>query len=103
MGYSGLFLPLMGARFPLCKLPITPSREVRFKRRKATCPDSRLERSRWGGGHCLGVEQPAVVTKVRLGHKEGGSCDPSTQEDAGRTPAAQLFRGNDARISACRR
>ena len=67
-----------------------------------TCPDSRLERTRWRGGHCLGVEQPAVVAKVRLGHKEGGFCDPSTQEDAGRTPAAQLFRGNDARISACR-
>jgi hypothetical protein len=41
------------------------------------------------GGHCLGVEQPTAVAEVRLGHKEGGSCDPFTQEDAGRTPAAQ--------------
>ena len=30
-----------------------------------------------------------------MGHKEGVSCDPFTQEDAGRTPAAQLFRGHD--------
>src|ERR1700679_680308 len=67
------------------------------------CPYSRLERSRWRGGHCLGVEQPAVVAKVRLGHKEGGSCDPFTQEDAGRTPAAQLLRGHDASVSACSR
>ena len=36
------------------------------------------------------------MAEVRLGHKEGGSCDPSTQEDAGRTPAAQLLRGHDA-------
>jgi integrase len=27
------------------------------------------------------------VARVRLGHKEGGSCDPFTQEDAGRAPA----------------
>jgi hypothetical protein len=42
------------------------------------------------------VERQAVVAEVRLGHKEGGSCDPSTQEDAGRAPAAQLLRGHAA-------
>ena len=41
-------------------------------------PDGRIRRSRWRGGHCLSVEQPAAVAEVRLGHKEGGSCDPST-------------------------
>jgi hypothetical protein len=41
------------------------------------------------------AEQQAAVAEVRLGHKEGGSCDPFTQEDAGRTPAAQLLRGHD--------
>ena len=51
------------------------------------------QRSRWRGGRCLGVEPPAAVGRVRLGHKEGGSCDPFTQEDAGRTPASQLLRG----------
>jgi hypothetical protein len=35
---------------------------------------SRLERSRWRGGHCLSAEQKAAVAEVRLGHKEGGSC-----------------------------
>src|SRR5580698_355509 len=65
-----------------------------------TCPKCRLERSRWRGGHCLGVERLAVVAEVRLGHKEGGSCDPFTQEDAGRTPAAQLLRGHDPSLSA---
>jgi len=35
----------------------------------------------------------AAVAEVRLDHKEGGSCDPFTQAHAGRTPAAQLFRG----------
>jgi hypothetical protein len=39
------------------------------------------------------------VAEVRLGHKEGGSCDPFTQEDAGRTPAAQLFRVHDPSLS----
>src|SRR5258708_40017281 len=63
-------------------------------------PKNRLERSRWRGGHCQSVEQPAAVAEVRLGHKEGGSCDPFTQEDAGRTPAAQLFRGYDSGLSA---
>jgi hypothetical protein len=62
--------------------------------------ENRLERSRWRVGHCLGAEQPATVAEVRLGHKEGGSCDPFTQEDAGRTPAAQLFRGHDPSLSA---
>src|SRR5271165_1610869 len=46
------------------------------------------------------AEQQAAVAEVRLGHKEGGSCDPFTQEDAGRTPAAQLFRGHDSSLFA---
>ena len=66
----------------------------------AKCTKYRLERSRWRGGHCLSAAQPAAVAEVRLGHKEGGSCDPFTQKDAGRAPAPQLFRRHDSSLSA---
>ncbi len=39
------------------------------------------------------AEQQAAVAEVRLGHKEGGSCDPFTQEDAGRTPRRNYSEG----------
>ena len=31
---------------------------------KATCPESRLERSRWRGGHCLDVQARAAVAAI---------------------------------------
>ena len=69
---------------------------------KITCPRNRLERSRWRGGHCLrGAASGGGCG--RLSHKEGDPCDQFTQEDAGRTPAAQLFRAYDPWLSASRR
>jgi hypothetical protein len=51
-------------------------------------------------GRCLSVEQQAAVAELMLGHKEGGSCDPFTQEDALRALPPQLFRGHDPSPSA---
>jgi hypothetical protein len=46
------------------------------------------------------AERQAAIAEVRLGDKEGGSCDPFTQEDAGRTAVAQPLRGQDPSLFA---
>jgi hypothetical protein len=70
-------------QFPCISTPY-----VRSVPSRTICPECRLERSRWRGGHRLSAKEPAAAAEVRLGHKEGDSCDPFTQEDLGRTPAA---------------
>jgi hypothetical protein len=58
-------------QFPCISTPY-----VRSVPSRTICPECRLERSRWRGGHRLSAEEPAAAAEVRLGHKEGDSCDP---------------------------
>src|SRR5439155_20627323 len=55
------------------------------------CPS---ERSRWRGGRCrVGrAEVRGFSPQINCG-SQGGPCDPSTQNHAGRTPASSLLGG----------
>jgi|SRR5215469_907998 len=67
--------------------------------RSSRVPISRLGLSRWHGGRYR-VDEPRA-----FGHcyvvwvmEKGDSCDPLTKNDAGRTPASQLFCDHYAQL-----
>jgi hypothetical protein len=56
---------------------------------RAACPRCRRERSRWRGGRCASVSPGyfwLTLFRDSFG-SQGGPCDPSSQSNAGGTPA----------------
>src|ERR1700722_8928155 len=84
--------------FPLSRAvqSVRPSSESEFQ-----LPGGRQGRSRWRGGRYRVVsrEIPGAADVVWVIGK-GDSCDPFTQNDAGRPPASQLLRNYHAQIPA---
>ncbi len=62
--------------------------KARFRKQERLVQDADLNEAAGAADTAWAAEQQAAVAEVRWGHKEGGSCDPFTQADAGRTPAA---------------
>src|SRR3954453_2341966 len=65
-------------------------------RGQATVNRSAFERSRWRGGRYAWARSSS---RVRCG-SQGGTCDPSQNDDAGRTPASELRAEYDPRVPA---
>src|SRR5215469_3917178 len=53
-------------------------------------------------GGCCSVDRPQPIDCVRLG-SQGGFCDPSSADDAGRAPASQLLAEHRAVLYPCDR
>ncbi len=67
-------------------------------------PGSRLERSRWRGGRWrVGRAQVRGSCPQMNCGSQGGPCDPSTQNHAGRTPASSLLGGYYTTLHPVRR
>src|SRR5579864_2040190 len=83
-------------------------------RRESRCLQGRSRRScldaiimwrwcaRFGGCYRVVSREISGAADVVWGTEKGDSCDPFTQDDAGGTPAPQLFRDHNSQVLAVR-